>query len=217
MLGKKLLAQTQIYAKGIIETSPVFQKTRLGQLDKKTVGLYLYNMNYLFSHALKNHHTALYCAKDLPSNVGEFFKELIELQKDHEFWAVNDLAQFDLERSTLLKYKILPAVGLLTAHLHEMATLRPYSYIGHHFFSSYMATNVGAAWLELLQLNCGISVSEISILAKYQAIDEEYPINAFYLVDELIPTFEMNQVMEDVHTGHRLLDQFFLEITEFNL
>ncbi len=214
-LGEELKIIIERYAQNIKEHSTLIEKAKQGTLRREQVGLYLFNLYFILSHSPVHTYNAMKVAQKKGwSDLANFLQELIEFEKGHEDWAVDDLENFGLDEMLIEKFSIVPAAKELAGYLHEVSQRRPHSYVAYHFYSAYMALLIGPEFLNLLQLNCGISMSEISIMTKYQLLDDEYNFNDFAKVENFTDGLDGNRVVADLEVINKLFTLFFNEIAE---
>jgi len=80
-----------------------------------------------------------------------------------------------------------------------------------------MALLIGPQFLNHLQLNCGISMTEISIMTKYQLLDDEYNFNDFTKVENFTDGLNANRVVADLEVINKCFTLFFNEMAETNI
>jgi hypothetical protein len=212
-IADELKAFIEKYAQNIKVNSLLFEKSKTGELTREQVGLYLFNLYFILSQATVRTETALKVARSRGlDKLALFFEDLIEFEKGHDEWAVDDLDKFGFDELLLDSFTIVPAMKEISAFMHELAQRRPHSYIACHFYSAYIALLIGPEWLELLQLNCGISVTEVSIMQKYQLFDEEYNFNDFSKVENFTDGLDVVRVVSDLEIINKLFTLFLNEI-----
>ena len=214
-LGNELQVFIEKYAKDIKERSLMFEKAKNGTLKREQIGLYLFNIYFTLSQApLRTRTTMKVAEKKGYDDVALFLKGLIEYEKGYDDWAVNDLENFGFDDQLIDSFTIVPAVKEISAFMHEMSQRRPHSYIACHFYSAYLALLIGPEWLNLLQLNCGISMTEVSIMTKYQLFDNEYNFNDFKKVENFTKGLDVNRVVLDLEVMNKLFTLFLNEVAE---
>jgi hypothetical protein len=214
-LGEQLKEIIERYANNIMANSTLIEKAQKGTLKREQIGLYLFNLYFILSHSPVHTYNAKKVAlKKGWTDLADFLEELIDFEKGHDDWAVDDLENFGLDEMLIDKFSIVPATKELAAYLHEISQRRPHSYVAYHFYSAYMALLIGPQFLNLLQLNCGISISEISIMTKYQLLDDEYNFNDFTKVESFTDGLIENRVVADLEVINKCFTLFFNEIAE---
>ncbi len=212
-LGNELKTFIEKYAETIKDNSSLFEKAKDGTLEREQIGLYLFNLYFILSQAPARTHNAMKIAQKKEFNdVALFLKDLIEYEKGYEDWAVNDLESFGFDEILIDQFYIVPAIKEIAGFMHELAQRRPHSYIACHFYSAYIALLIGPEWLNMLQLNCGISMSEISIMTKYQLFDNEYNFNDFTKIENFTEGLDVTRVVGDLEIINKLFTLFLNEI-----
>ena len=196
----------------------IFKKAETGELRREQVGLYLFNVYFLLAQAKDQNRSAALVSKERGiKSLESFFNTLVELEDGNDTWAVNDLSDFGFDEMFVEKFYVTPAMEEYAKFVQEIAEKRPHSYAAYHYLSANIALNAGAEWLNLLQLNCGISMSEITVLSRYQLLDNEYNINDFNLVDHFDDGLDTTEVLEDLNKSFNYLFKFLNEVSEGTL
>jgi hypothetical protein len=101
----------------------------------------------------------------------------------------------------------------LVDYLTQTIASDPSLFLAYIAFAEYFVVILGPEWLTLLEKNCGIPKSSMTVIGKHIELDEEHAEEAFGLIDDLVPDPRKLQPMRRVLLESvALFDGFSAEI-----
>lgn len=212
-LSFKLQDLHEDYGKELSSNSSFFIKAKSGELTRMQLGLYFYNLFILLSQTEKNMTQAKNAsAEQKLSPLTEIFSNKANSEKGNEIWALNDIKAFDFSNQDLSKFFISKSINKLISYLDVLAIKRPASYLVYHYLFSKLALDLGPGLLRMLHINCGISLTQIQILEKYQFMDNKYNSTNLEVLDDVLNSENISGVKRDVLEVGILFKNFLQEM-----
>jgi hypothetical protein len=212
-LSHKLQNLHAEYGKELSTNSAFFVKAKSGELTRMQLGLYFYNLFILLSQTEKNMTQAKNGSVEQNlSSLTEVLSKKSTSEKGNEIWALNDIKAFDFSNQDLNKFFISKNINKLISYLDVLAIKRPASYLVYHYLFSKLALDLGPGLLKMLHVNCGISLTQIQILEKYQFMDNKYNSTNFRVLDDILNSDNISGVKRDVFEVGILFKNFLQEM-----
>jgi hypothetical protein len=196
--------------------NPIFKQAEKGELSKRHLGLYLFNLYILMTKTEENLSDSEKIARNLGlDKLADYNRDKKEMESGKEAWAMKDLEAFEFTDLDLDDFSLTPSMSKLMSYVDQLAAKDPEGYLGYQVFTGYLALLAGPAWLEHLHTKCGVSLQQMQILSKYQSIDEEYNLTQLELLDRLIRQESYQEVLRVIRTTHKMYDDFQSEVANF--
>ena len=136
-------------------------------------------------------------------------------EEGHEVWAERDIQRVSGATVRQINSQIVPAMDGLLGYLAETIDKDPTLYLSYILFAEYSTVLLGAPWLALLEENCGIPRSSMSVIGNHVELDREHVQHALDCIDELVGEPRKLPLMREVLTETlRFFDRFCAEITD---
>lgn len=185
MLPDQLKAVIQDRTCLIVKTNPFLKRASEGQLSRKELSLYLFNLMHLFGVAPQYLRAASESSKTRGwIELSEFMESKIPEETGHDRWARDDLQKLGDLNSEYLK--ITPAIQELIDYTGFLAASDPRKYLVYMSFVEYFTVLAGPKFLQDLETKCGISVDEVTAVSKHEQSDKNHIEADFEMISKLL-------------------------------
>lgn len=197
MVGASLRRHIQEYAIYLRESSPLFYNARRGRLGPAEVRRYLMDMHFLVQKTPPH----LTLAKQQAEARGwhelaEHFSHRLGEEVGHDEWSRRDLVQLaSRDKAPEESLRPSPQVRALAARIEETIQRDPRLYLSYILLAEYLTVLCGEEWIELLEKDCGIERSHLSVIGNHAVLDRDHAHEGFETVDRLVPPSMENEML----------------------
>jgi hypothetical protein len=214
MIANSLKNEIEVYAARLLRSSRLFRLAQEGGVTPRTVGVYLFNLRYLFGQTVT--HLKLACreskARGWPALADYYATKAVE-EQGHDAWADSDLARVTHQQDVMLPSQPSPAMADLVHYLRKVITTHPQNYLAYTLLAEYSTVLAGPAWLKALEEKCGIPPSSLTAVGRHIELDQDHVSECFSQIDELITPLELPALTETLLRSMRYFERFFDEIS----
>jgi len=214
MIGRALGSDIERYAAEVRAKNPLFARAANGTLSVRTVGAYLANIHHLIQYTPEY----LGRARDRARAAGD---EALALHYDHkgreevghDKWAERDLERVGHIAAAPIPRGTVPAIRSLVHYLAELIDEDPVLYLSYCLFAEYLIVILGPEWLDMLEKNCGIPTSAMTVVANHVELDKDHVEEALEAIDDLVgdPT-KLPKMRDALHASFAYFEQFCREL-----
>jgi hypothetical protein len=185
MIANALRAEIDRYAVWARQSNPLFLKARDGSFTTGHLRRYLVNIHRLVCHTP----IFLVRARDRAMALGDdqltshYEGKRLE-EQGHDAWAERDIARVPSVHPD--QTQIASSMDDLLDYLRETIDRDPTLYLAYILFAEYLTVLMGDEWLGLLEANCGIPRSGVSVVGNHVELDREHVEHALDQIDELV-------------------------------
>jgi hypothetical protein len=216
MIANALRAEIDSYAAQMRRSNPMFSKAEDGTFTPAHLTTYLSNIYELVKHTP----IFLVRARDRACEFGDdrlaaHYDAKRGEEQGHDAWAERDIASIAPVSSTTLSPRTAPSMKNLLEYLRETIDRDPTLYLAYILFAEYLTVLLGDEWLGLLEANCGIPRSSVSVVGNHVDLDKEHVEHALDEIDDLVGDPRKLSAMRGVlHESFALFDRFCAEVTQ---
>ncbi|HEY4117200.1 MAG TPA: hypothetical protein VGM56_05070 [Byssovorax sp.] len=211
MIAAALRDDIQRYAHEMRGENRLFVGAARGVLTRTTITLYLANLHELICNSQRHlrvaRDTAL--ARGLLDLAAYYAEKCVE-EQGHDAWAVADMSRVAPKSA---RGAVLPATRERIERLDAIIEEDPELYLTYTLFAEYVTVLLGGDWLDLLEANCGIPRTSMTVVRNHVDLDKEHVAEALERIDALVSDprkiTRMRQVLRE---SFALFDRFGAEI-----
>ncbi|HEX5035315.1 MAG TPA: hypothetical protein VFW62_12620, partial [bacterium] len=97
----------------------------------------------------------------------------------------------------------------LVEYIGQVIEQDPLLYLTYVLFSEYFTVIAGPEWLALLEKNCGIPASSMSVVGKHSELDKEHTREDIDVIDRLMnPSVKPDQAVEVLDRAFGFYESF---------
>lgn len=188
MIGDALRVEIERFAAGRCRKNALFLKAERGELDRACVRAYLADIHYLVSQTPSCLRFARDKAleRDDPKLAAHFAVKLEE-EVGHEAWADRDLSSLSgLSGAPARVAETSGAMQHLVTFIRRTIDREPALYLSYILFAEYFTVVIGPEWLRLLEENCGIPRSSMTVIGNHIELDRQHVEDALGQIDDLV-------------------------------
>jgi hypothetical protein len=214
MIASALRIEIDRYAMNARQVNPLYRAANAGSFTTANLRSYLVNIHRLVCHTPIHLVQARDRARDLgDERLAVHFENKRLEEQGHDAWAERDLARTSTT-STFPPPQIVSSMNDLLEYLRNTIDRDPVLYLAYVLFAEYVTVLVGDEWLGLLETNCGIPRSGVSVVGNHVELDREHVEHALDEIDALVgdprKLPELRAVLLDTF---RLFDRFCADVT----
>jgi hypothetical protein len=185
-IGNVLKLEIESYAQSIAQSGQLILAAKRGLLTAQHIGAYVSGLRFLIRGTLGVLQRAEQRAKTcgdwaLSAHYGQKLRE----ESGHDRWAEHDLLSLP---PTALYGSNAPqtALGRLVTYLDHVTDREPSLLLPYMLLVEYLTVLAAPDWLEMLESNCGIPQSSLSVITKHVALDKEHAAEGVDVIDRLV-------------------------------
>jgi hypothetical protein len=187
MIATALRAEIDDYARRMRRSNPLFLKAEDGSFSRDHLMAYLRSIHGLVWHTP----VFLLRARDRARELGqdalaEHYEAKRLEEHGHDEWAENDIASVSSAARARLSPEVAPTMDELLEYLRSTIDRDPTLYLAYILFAEYLTVLLGDEWLALLDANCGIPRSSMSVVGNHVDLDKEHVEHALDQIDDLV-------------------------------
>jgi hypothetical protein len=212
-IGNTLRVEIERYARSVTQSGTLMLAAKNGKLSRAHVGRYAGGLLFLIRGTL----AVLERAQQRALAMGDlhlaahYRRKLLE-ERGHDRWAEKDLEKLP---STLAYGPDASgsALGRLVNYLGEVANQDPCLYLSYILLAEYLTVLAGPEWLEILEHNCGVPRTTLTVVDNHIALDRDHVAEGVQTIDMLVTSPEKRAPMLDVlRRSIGYYEEFWLEI-----
>jgi hypothetical protein len=197
----------------LLQTSPLAEIARRGELSARGLAAYLVSLRFLLEQSQRNLAGAATRARGIGrSDLAQYFDHKVDEERGHERWAIDDLnqlpaaAQSDLEPARNMRVLVALQERLIAQH--------PLCFLAYTLWTEYVTVLVGDSWLASLE-TCGFKRSQVSVIANHIEADRVHVARALEEIDQLwTGEPDATAILDGVAQAGRVFQDFCEEIYE---
>jgi len=187
MISETLRTDIETFAVHLRTSNRLFDQTRRGKVTPHAIVAYLANMTYLIREALAVLRVAQDRAKELGhADLATFYAHKIAEEKGHDQWARNDIASIDALFGVNASFDPTRAISSMLTYLRQAIDDDPVRYLSYLLFTEYLIVLIGPEWLALLEANCGVPSSSMSVVGRHIDLDKDHVVEDLREIDALV-------------------------------
>jgi hypothetical protein len=197
-IGNALKIEIERYAQSLDHSSALIAATRKGMLTPQHVSAYVNGLRFLIPGALEVVRRAQRRAiargdGALAAHYGHKLREEV----GHDRWAEQDLEK--LPATAEYGYGTrATALGQLLTYLDDISSHDPCLLLPYMLLVEYLTVLAAPRWLRMLEINCGIPRSSITVVTNHVALDQDHAAEGIETIDLLVTSEDKRQSMLDV-------------------
>ena len=215
MISDALKIEIETFATRLRESNQLLSQARQGQVTPDAVGSYLANLMFLIREALE----ILSLAQERASEMGfgdlaAFYLRKMREEKGHDKWAQNDIVALNRLFGTSAPLERSPAILGMLSYLRRATEEDPVQYLAYLLFTEYVTVLMGPEWLQLLEEQCGVPRSTMTVVANHVELDKEHVHACLQEIDELVTDEKFHVGLKrTLGESMRYFDEFCGEIS----
>jgi pyrroloquinoline quinone (PQQ) biosynthesis protein C len=187
MISAVLKNDIEAFASRLRTSNRLLEQARKGMVTPYAVGAYLSNLMYLIREALE----ILSLAQGRASAIGHtelaaFYLRKMKEEKGHDQWAQNDIVSLNTLFGAQAVADRSPAILEMLSYLRKATEEDPVQYLAYLLFTEYVTVLIGPEWLRLLEEQCGVPASMMTVVSNHVELDKDHVEACLTEIDELV-------------------------------
>lgn len=197
----------------VLKVNPFAVAAKNGTLEESHVVTYLTNLVWIFQQHSAKLLPAIEKARILGQNeVVQFMEEKYAEELDHYQWPQEDLKNRGVMVDAKSDAGVTPSARGLISHIEALVEKDPTLFISYMVLVEYFTVLAAPEFLKNIELNCGITSSQLTAISKHIEADEKHVVDDFEVISLVVHGADQEAEMtSSLKQGMVLVDQFLSE------
>lgn len=211
MLSQSIKDSIDSFYQDIKSSNLIYLNAKEGKLGPQNIQRYLASVRYLIQHTPIHLRLALQeSQRRNQTELAAYFETKLIEEVGHDKWAEEDLVRMGQTPQDTL---VAPAIRKLVDNNEQLILQNPELYLIYIFFAEYFTVLGGPEWLAMLQNNCGIPTSQMSVVDNHVELDKSHVMDGIAEINKLITNSQDSETyLAALRGSMQVMNEFYNDV-----